>query len=367
MAEETMDKATLDELNEFEKKRPTRRGRRGAAATTQAVEADITEETATPVDPHEQELTEKFGPVDPNMRKIADAKLIGVDIADLMSKNIDFGETISEEEKEAADKWLILSFEHKSELADPDDPHAIETLTVSLNSCKLENPDEEDKDKRNYVFDENKKKYNDELIDYVFGEKFDCHNMRELYVKMDELLSEKGEIPLPIYSSTFKDKNGAYIVVYKLINRHKSGGFIQTTKFTEQEFMAAVAAYNKLPVTIDHIEDINKTVTSKDGKTYKFAQISVICKYKDNFYDVKYSYLHNQEGKKWIKDPDKQYADYTKKSKHIVELANQLGLNANKPLKEVLKDILNVKNKEAYIKIRLAPNEKSYYGKLNNK
>lgn len=374
---EQLDEQTMQELADFDKKKPARRGRRarGAASSNPAAEAaeKIEAENIAPVDPHEKELEEKFGPIDDNMEKISDARLVDVSIADKMAQGLDFSGDITPEELKAAGKWLILTFEHRSELAAPDDPNAIETLTVSLNSCKLTNPDA-DRDNQVYEFDENKKQYNDSLVDYVFGEKYGFHTMEELYQGIDDVLdqAEDQSIPMTIYSSIFQSQStNAYVIVYRLINRRKSGTFVNTVRWDEETYIASVNEHGKLPVKIKYIRDNNRTV-NKDGKTYKFAQIDVVCEYKGQYYNAKYSYLHNQENGHFTKDPDKQYSDYSQKTKKIIEIADQLGFNVSAKATDLLEKILSVKDQDAFVKIQEAPSKYAdgtpvYYARLSNK
>lgn len=318
------------------------------SSNTAPVDSTPTEEPAqSPEDAH---LEEVFGPVDKDMTKISN-----VELTDIYPNDHDTTD---------GKKWLMLEFEYTPTvsvygLSNVNIPTKKLTGTISLNTQVLEDPNAE-RDQRKWIDNAERKQQIDNLIDYAFGEKYGVHNMEELYPTFDNLLNEDKPPVFDVYQNVFPvEVNGSsqYRTVFVLINRHRTGSFIQTDFVGQAEFKEAVMNNNKLPVKILEVKDNLNTYRKKDKDgtehVYPFAQIELYAEYNGSNaelhgkkYLIRYRYLNTKDGAGKTIPQAEQTPNFNKRLSQYNLIASKLGLQGDN--KTLIDQIMKMKNVDAY-------------------
>lgn len=274
-------------------------------------------------DGEDAELTEKFGPVDPDIKSLGEVSL--VDLYDAKKAN---GEG----------KWKIIEFEYKPDFGAFGGNNSEPTYGhINLNIQSIEDPDAQTPV---YVDDEKRKERIDALIDYAFG-KYDVHNFEDLK-KLDAILDTDGyednpTIKFNVYQNIIKsekDGNERYQTIFQLTNRHRQGGFLRANSVTAKMFKDCVANDGYLDVDVIKIVDNEKVYEKKDEDgnvidIFPFAQFEVYFEYEGETYMSKYSYLH-RNGPDKVELPKKdQKPDYGQKAARISQIADKLNIHGD--------------------------------------
>lgn len=246
----------------------------------------------------EIELDTKFGPIDEAMTFIGESDIVDLYPAEKSGDYID-----SKGKKRPA--WIILEFEYMPKLG-PFAPKNLKPTTglINLNTQTGELIDPNDTKKgTKYVDDPDRMEKINNLVEYAFS-KYGVHSFEDMDIIDQMLNNENSKITASVYQGTMKSTldngNENYRSYFSLINRHKSGNFIETER-VDQALWQAGAAQPDGNLTVNVLKVVNNDKRyereNNDGSIniFQFYRFEVYFEYNGKNYQINYRYNRSKD------------------------------------------------------------------------